>query len=783
MKLYGAALLAIASLRAGEDDAARLLARAQADLAAGRYAAAIDAGKKAAAAFHNRADRNAEGRSLNSVGLAQLYSGDYASSFDTFVLALNIARESHDGDGELTRLNNLGTVFYFQGRYGDALARYQEALRRLDAYPHQTWTASRRQLTVANIAILYQTLGQFQRALDLYSELMQTPQALPPREQAQLLSNIGSLRRRLGDPQKALETYRAAQDLYRKAAHRDGEIAVLNNIGIVQAMDLHDYSGAAVTFSDALRLAELSGDRPRAIHARLYRGEAFYRNGSNDKSASDFQTAADEAAALGEREEAWKAIYGLARIASKSGDVSKANQLLDQAAGHIESMRSGLGSSLRSDFLADKRDVYDLLIEHTTGASDIFQWMERSRARSLQDRISPAKIPDLKTLAVSLPPDTAVLEYWLGGSSGAVLWVSASRTGVRRWALSKEDLDALTVLPSVLADPQRADWREAANRVSKIVLGGIPVLKQPGIRRLIIVPDGALTRVPFEALPLEGSGALVERFTVSYLPAALLFNGAAGRRRILWPWQRTLEAFGDPSPGVAGHALELAGPRAWSRLPAAASEVTVIARILGGSTGVHIGSDARKEFLQRAPLPAVVHFATHAYADPQNPDQSYILLAPAASSSQRFDYLFLKEVNGLSLRGVDLVTASACETEAGKFVRGEGVESFGRAFLAAGARSAVTSLWDVSDRRTAQIMVSFYTELGAGRAVADALRTAKLQFLARTETAHPAYWAGFLLHGESGSRIPFVIRWTWIALPPLLLACAALFFRTWARKV
>lgn len=93
------------------------------------------------------------------------------------------------------------------------------------------------------------------------------------------------LRRRLGDPLKALDAYHAAQALYRRAAHRDGEISVLNNIGIVQAMDLRDFPAAIATFSNALRLASESRDRPLMIHARLYRGEALYRSGRLDDSA------------------------------------------------------------------------------------------------------------------------------------------------------------------------------------------------------------------------------------------------------------------------------------------------------------------------------------------------------------------------------------------------------------------------------------------------------------------------------------------------------------------
>src|SRR5262249_38722800 len=151
------------------------------------------------------------------------------------------------------------------------------------------WLASRRQLTAANTAILYQTLGQYDRALALYNDLLNSGQALSPQEQAQLLANVGVLRRRLGDPQKALDTYRAAQALYQKAGHRDGEIAVLNDIGILQAKDLKDYDAAVQTFTTAFEQARQAGDRPLMVHSRMYRGEAYFRAGRLRESAADFE--------------------------------------------------------------------------------------------------------------------------------------------------------------------------------------------------------------------------------------------------------------------------------------------------------------------------------------------------------------------------------------------------------------------------------------------------------------------------------------------------------------
>ena len=221
--------LSAGRLCAADETAASLAKSAQGSLAAGANAAAMQSSASAAELYRKSGDGAGQGRALNLLGLAQLYSGSYAPALESFNASLELARKAADVSSEVVRLNNIGNVYYFQGRYADAMERYQEAGRRVEASAGAPWAAARRQLTKANTAILYQTLGQYERALDLYNELLNSPQALPASEQAQLLANVGTLRRRLGDPQKALDTYLQAQALYRKAANKDGEIAVLNN--------------------------------------------------------------------------------------------------------------------------------------------------------------------------------------------------------------------------------------------------------------------------------------------------------------------------------------------------------------------------------------------------------------------------------------------------------------------------------------------------------------------------------------------------------------------------
>ena len=108
-------------------------------------------------------------------------------------------------------------------------------------------------------------------------------------------------------------------------------------------------------------------------------------------------------------------------------------------------------------------------------------------------------------------------------------------------------------------------------------------------------------------------------------------------------------------------------------------------------------------------------------------------------------FLQLDEVTGLKLNA-DLVVLSACRSGQGQMHRGEGVSSLARAFLYAGSRGVLCSLWSVADEETATLMTKLYGQLQAGKSAADALRTAQLDMIRAGKA--PFYWAPFILIGE-----------------------------------
>jgi CHAT domain-containing protein len=291
-------------------------------------------------------------------------------------------------------------------------------------------------------------------------------------------------------------------------------------------------------------------------------------------------------------------------------------------------------------------------------------------------------------------------------------------------------------------------------------------------------------------MPDESGRPLLEQHDVSYLPSAvLLLRGVEQTSQKLgFPWQRELLAFGSPAVNGSGESTllsERSGDGALGALPSTAAEIRGIARLSAGRAQVYLGaSDQKSTFFDaaRARVP-LLHVSTHAIADMDNPERSRLLFSPD-QPGQSNEYVFLKELYDLDLRGTDLATLSACDTERGRLVPGEGIQAFSRALLAAGSRSALTTLWRVPDAPTAQFMQQFYYFLlKKHQSKAEALRSTKLEFLrSGTELSHPRYWAAFVLNGDGESVVPRFLSWQLLLAPALAAFALALLLWQVRRK-
>jgi CHAT domain-containing protein len=317
-----------------------------------------------------------------------------------------------------------------------------------------------------------------------------------------------------------------------------------------------------------------------------------------------------------------------------------------------------------------------------------------------------------------------------------------------------------------------------AARLDRDLVQPIRRLLPPGIRRLILVPEGVLHNLPFEVLRSDGGHLLIQDFVISYAPSATTLAALRAARSEPERDRRDLIAFANPA-ALPGARSAAAGPSETMRslyeaegfvlgpLPYSEEEARAIRRYAARGSEVYTGGEASEQRVKQTRLDRfrILHFATHGWISERYPARSALILA--ATGSQNEDgFLQAREIARLGLGG-DLVVLSGCQTARGRVLAGEGVESLARAFFFAGARSVVASLWSVSDRKTADLMASFYRHLAGGASKAEALRSAKLELVSRRDS--PRYWAPFILIGESDAAVPISQESSRLGLPAALL--------------
>lgn len=253
------------------------------------------------------------------------------------------------------------------------------------------------------------------------------------------------------------------------------------------------------------------------------------------------------------------------------------------------------------------------------------------------------------------------------------------------------------------------------------------------------MPDGLLHYLPFEAL-IHNEHYLVEDHEISYVPSAsILVQGQHSKGDAETGDRMELLAFGDPIFGPELQASVTKKPRSGridvmrnaraSRgfqlppLPRTRDEVQYIASLFPADrTTLYLGKDSTEDAVKRESLRRYrrLHFATHSLIDEVSPSRSAVVLTLDPEDD---GFLDVNEISELDL-DCDLVVLSACQTGRGQLLSGEGIVGLSRAFLYAGARSVVVSLWSVSDISTGHLMKTFYQHLAGNLGNAAALRLA-----------------------------------------------------------
>lgn len=673
-------------------------------------------------------------------------------------------------------LRTLGRAQARRGQWDEAHAALEDA-RRAYAILGDTAAAA---LARFELGELEAAAGNLEEALDFMLEALAGLETLGRDvDQVIRISNrIAELYLAVGEP-------RSARGYLWAAGERLGftleELAARELQGRLHLAEGRPGSAVALLSPLVERADSLDVLRLR-VTSRAHLARALTAAGQAEAAVSRAREAARLAEVLGDPGAQADALEALAGALEAVGS-PEAEQTYLRGIRLLERWRAGVRApELRMGVLEPRLAFHEGAIRLLLARNEIegaFRIAESARARRLAEVLGGDPTPGLGDVPApglglgdpfgggpppsTLPPaierlldrDRALLAYFWGEREVYGWWADAE--GVRAARLGSADSLAasLEFLRSVLQDPvAEPDWRDPARYAFRRL---VEPLRPSAAREVAVVADGPLAYVPVEVFVSRPGGApWGSARVIRYAPSASVLAELNRRERSAMEDRPAVLAVADPT---ARREASSARDGELSPLPHARQEAKAIADMYRSEGAELLLGDEATSERWRTSRPGrfrYLHFATHALANGRDPDRSRIVL--------RGKPLGLDDIRRLRL-SAELVVLSGCETALGPRVRGEGVIGLPHAFLTAGARAVVVTLWRVEDRASADYMTAFYRELRAGRSPAEALQRVRREWIAGGgPNAHPSRWAPFILVGGAAegdrrlARAPAVSR-------------------------
>lgn len=431
----------------------------------------------------------------------------------------------------------------------------------------------------------------------------------------------------------------------------------------------------------------------------------------------------------------------------------------------------------------DTTGIADLnlkVLELTNSIQSLVEKMEKEHPNFLREKQGgiTRSVTDVQAM---LHDDEALVEYFVGRSHVYIFLVKKDDFYVERikkdfslekWVTDfREDIEAFQFPGN--------DRKKLCENYSSLGVSLYQKLIQPLNGHslpgsLIIIPDGILGFLPFDALLTKAPAApcifkkypyLVRQHIISYSYSATLHG------MLLEKTER--EARGEFA-GFAPYFPE-GNSSGFDKLDGNIPSMEKAVSLFGGMPFSNSAA-SRQNFFENVANFRMLYLATHAKANMDENGFSFIVLA----DGDGYDTLFVKDIYNLPPLAAELVFLGACETGSGKRYDGEGIISLARSFLYAGASSIVTTLWSINDDSNQELTSHFFQNIKDGQSKNEALRNAKLSILENDRPdlyAHPVFWAAYTPIGNMeamGGEMP----WWWMGLAAIGLL--GLFF-IWKR--
>jgi CHAT domain-containing protein len=721
-------------------------------------------------------DKKWQNRAGGEIGFSMFLEGEMTTARQRVGGALMGAMQLQDTGAQIRYLAAIGQALVWLNSYDEALSYLEKALKIADANPDAGY-----QFIVQEGRLeAFKGMGKLDAAQQLADELIAQARARQKHvKQTQTLITASTI-----------------------------------------AVAKHDDEQAIQELQTAAELAQSGGFKRLLADAQFYLADIFRRRGDLVKAEIWASAAANSAQSGGEMYVLPRRLQSLAELQARQGKYrdadatyDRAGDILDTMIGNVQSIEAKIGLitsmseiytehfALIADRFKDTYKAYSVL-ERARGRStsdllmsgkppdspeeeqferqvsrlnlELSRANSREKIREIRDKIfvaeegrwtasasSPWKAHSWETIPLlrireGLSADEVVLEYVVAEPRSYCLVIT--RDGMHIVSLVGRETLEKFVTAYVNALKTRASAPRQGGELYAALLRDVPEAAKKS--RFIIVPDGCLHLLPFDALVDPAGRYLVYTRTVTYSPSASAYyllnrippNPLAQRR--------TLLGIGGIPYSEAAALNKLVALRGYSSsglptLPASKEEILAAQSGFNDSADTLLtGWDATESAFKHSDLDqrAIIHLAVHGVADSKNPQRAALMLLGDAKEEDD-GILEANEIIQLHTNA-DLVILSACDTAVGRLQGEEGIANLSRAFLLAGARAVVSTLWSVDDMAAEYLMKRFYVHLAEGSTTADALTTAKRDLL-KTYGDHaiPYFWASFKLEGIGNHSI------------------------------
>ncbi len=806
----------------------------------GEYESALRFYQESRALHEALGEKMLTGHTINGIAHIHRLQGNYALALTLYHKALSLFEEERDR-AMLGTLYGIASIHHAQGNYDLALQFYQKALPLYGEFGDSPGMAR----PLLGIGMIYREQGDYESALKFLHDALNRFEKWGYRTAiATTLSHIGDVHADRGDHVAALECFQKSLAHFDEMQEQSGTAMTLSKLSRVHYVQ-GNYTRARELAERAVALATQVGNPEPLWRAHFQAGEAYRARGQPVQARHAYGQAIAAIESLrvkvagGDQERQrffenkllpYSAMVELLLAQNQTGDAfayterAKARALLDLLAERRVSVRTGAPpdllqrerelmtltatQALRLRELKMRRDASPETVKTLeTKLLDNEAQLQVVQVQLRSSRYATLQYPQPLTVAEAqklLPPDTALLAYYVMEDETALWVVTAHQIKVHRLKVTAQQLQEDIAAFRAPMEEGGKSWTVAAQKASRSLYQHLIAPARAdltGMRRLVIAPHRSLFYLPFAALEVDSKGKeaerggrkgnggraryLIEDYAIVVVPSATVLRDIRNSKsQTPNPKSQsgTVLAFApfavgkskSANPAIARRSADNGRQggsdflRSYYRdtglksdpLPRSEEEVRTVSGLFRPPGKSYVGAEATESRVKAESSGyRILHFATHGILDDRNPQYSGIALAEARNPKSQIPnpksedgFLQTQEIFNLTLNA-DLVVLSACETAFGKEKQSvkesnaEGFIGLTRGFLYAGTPTVVVSLWKVADESTSPLMIESYQQLVGGKVdKAEAMRRAQLKV--RSKTPHPYFWAPFVLVGD-----------------------------------